>query len=68
MNANKLKGKIAERGLTISKTAELIGMHKSSLYRKINGFDKMTVNEVMRIKGILGLTDLEALEIFLSRE
>ena len=67
MNANKLKGKIAEQGLTIAKVAELIGMHRSSLYRKINGHEKMTVAEAIKLKNILGLTDLEALDVFLSR-
>lgn len=67
MNANKLRGKITERGLSIAKVADLIGMHKSSLYRKINGYDKITVAEAIKIKNILGLTDLEALDIFLSQ-
>lgn len=67
MNANKLKGKIVEQGLSIAKVADLIGMHRSSLYRKINGHEKMTVAEAIKLKNILGLTDLEALDIFLSR-
>lgn len=67
MDANKLKTKIATRGFTVSKTAELLGMHKSSLYRKLNGFEKFTINEAAKLKDILGLTDLEALAIFLSR-
>lgn len=67
MNANKLKGKIVERGLNVAKAAELIGVNKSSFYRKLNGFDKLTVNEAVRLKEVLGLTNLEALEIFLTR-
>lgn len=47
MNANKLKGKIVEQGLSIAKVADLIGMHRSSLYRKINGHEKMTVAEAI---------------------
>lgn len=65
MNANKLKAKIVENGLNISKTAELIGVSKSSLYRKLNGSDRLTINEAAKLKNILELTDLEALEIFL---
>lgn len=65
MNANKLKAKIVENGLNISKTAELIGVSKSSLYRKLNGNDRLTINEAVKLKNILELTDLEALEIFL---
>jgi hypothetical protein len=67
MNANKLKGKIFEKGLNVAQTADLIDIHKSSLYRKLNGFDTFTVNEATQLKEILGLTNLEALDIFLSR-
>lgn len=67
MNANKLKGKIFEKGLNVAKTADLTGINKSSLYRKLNGFDKFTVNEAVQLKEVLGLTNLEALEIFLTR-
>lgn len=68
MDANKLKTKIATRGFTLSKTAELLGMHKSTLYRKLNGFEKFTISEASKLKDILGLTDLEALAIFLLRD
>lgn len=68
MNANKLKGKIFEKGLNVAKTAELAGMHKSSLYRKINGYERLTVSDAVRLKDALGLTDLEALDIFLYQE
>lgn len=67
MDANKLKNKMAINGFTVSKTADLLGIHKSSLYRKLNGFEKFTINEAVELKDILGLTDLEALAIFLSR-
>lgn len=67
MNANKLKAKIVEKGLNVAKTADLTGIHKSTLYRKINGFDRFTVNEAVQLKEVLGLTNLEALDIFLTR-
>lgn len=67
MNANKLKGKIVEKGLNVAKTADLININRSSFYRKLNGFDAFTVSEAVKIKEVLELTNLEALEIFLSR-
>ncbi len=67
MNANKLKGKIAERGLNVSKTAELAGINKSSLYRKLNGGERLTVADAIKLKEVLGLTNLEALDIFLNQ-
>lgn len=67
MNANELRNKIVEKGLNIAQTAELIGMNKSTLYRKINGFEKFTVSDATLLKDALGLTNIEALEIFLSQ-
>lgn len=67
MNANKLKGKIFEKGLNVAKTADLIDIHRSSFYSKLNGFDTFTVNEAAKLKEVLGLTNLEALDIFLTR-
>lgn len=67
MNANKLKGKIVEKGLNVAKAADLIDISKSSFYRKLNRFDTFTVNEAVKLKEVLGLTNLEALDIFLTR-
>lgn len=67
MNAKKLKGKIVEKGLNVAKTAELMGISKTTLYRKLNGFERLTVSDAARLKEVLDLTDLEALDIFLSR-
>ncbi len=66
MNANKLKGKIVEKGLTIAKVSDLIGVSRPSLYRKLSYHDKLTISEAIKIKEVLKLTDLEALDIFLT--
>ncbi|PWM26741.1 MAG: phage repressor protein [Limosilactobacillus fermentum] len=68
MNANKLKGKIVENGLTVSELALKIGVDSSTMYRKIsakNG-DKMLIREVKEIIEILHLTDEEAVSIFFN--
>lgn len=67
MDAKKLKAKIVEKGLTVAKTAELAGMNKGYLYRKMNCREKFTVGDTIKIKEVLGLTDMEAIDIFLSR-
>ena len=67
MNANKLKNKMHEKGFNIAETAYLTGINKSSLYRKVNGFETFTVYEASKLKEVLELTNLEALEIFLPR-
>ena len=66
MNATKLKQKIHEKGFSVSKTASLIGISKSSLYEKINGTCQMTVGDAEKLKEILELTNSEASDIFLS--
>lgn len=50
MNANKLKGKIVEKGLNVAQAADLINIHRVSFYRKLNGFDAFTVNEATKLK------------------
>ena len=66
MDVNKLKGKIVEKGLNVETLAENIGVDRSSLYRKLNRFEKTTIGEARRIKSVLGLTNEEATDIFLS--
>lgn len=64
LDANKLKGKIVEKGLTISKVSDIIGVNRSTLYRKLNNNDKLTINEACKLKSILELSDSEAIDIF----
>lgn len=66
MNINKLKGKITENGMNVEKLAELIGIDRSSMYRKLNNFERITIGEANRIKTALDLTDEEANNIFFA--
>jgi plasmid maintenance system antidote protein VapI len=66
MNVNKLKGKIAEKGLSVEKLAQQIGVDRSSLYRKLNNAEKITIGEAMRMKNVLEMTPEEATLIFLA--
>lgn len=66
MNVNKLKGKITEKGLSIEKLAQQIGVDRSSLYRKLNNAEKITIGEAMRMKTVLEMTTEEASLIFLA--
>ena len=66
MNLNKLKGKIVEKGMNVDKLAELVNINRSSMYRKLNRFEKITIGEANKIKAALELTDEEAADIFLS--
>lgn len=66
MNVDLLKGKIVGKGLNIEKFAELINIERSSMYRKLNSFEKITIGEAARMKKTLEMTDEEAIEIFFS--
>lgn len=66
MNIDKLKGKIVANGMNVELLATAIGIDRSSLYRKLNNFEKFTIGEAKAIKGVLNMTDAEACEIFLS--
>ena len=66
MNLNKLKAKIVELGMNVEMLADKIGMERSTLYRKLNKFEKITIGEAIRMKDALSMTDEEATDIFLS--
>ncbi len=66
MNINKLKGKIVENGLNVEKLADMIGIDRSSLYRKLNNAEKITIGEAVKMKDALCLDEVEAYEIFLA--
>ncbi len=66
MNVNKLKGKIVEKGMNVELLAASIGVDRSSLYRKLNDGDKITIGEAVKIKNALGLSVEDAVDIFLT--
>ena len=66
MNVSKLKGKIVENEMSIEKLADAIGINRSSMYRKLNNAEKITIGEAIKIKSVLSLDDNEAFEIFLA--
>lgn len=66
MNAFKLKAKIVERNMTMEELANRIGISTATLYRKVRNPLRMTLMEVVKIKDVLGITDQEAIDIFLA--
>ena len=68
VNTNKLKGKIVECGMNISELAELIGIDKATLYRKINANGQtITIKEADLISKDLKLSKEEVNDIFFSQ-
>ena len=66
MDLNKLKGKIVEKGWNVEKLAEYIGVDRSSMYRKLNNFEKITIGEAKKIAIALELSNEDASSIFLG--
>jgi predicted transcriptional regulator len=64
MKLNMLKGKIVEKGMNVETLAEKIGIDRSSMYRKLNNFEKITIGEAQKIKDVLNLSDEDAKTIF----
>lgn len=67
MNNGLLVDKILEKGMDLAKLAKLLGIDKTTLYRKLSGYESVTIREAEILKDILDLTNMEALEIFLDR-
>lgn len=66
MKIQKLKAKIIERGYNVEELAKSIDIDRSSMYRKLNNIEKISIGEAKKIKSALAMTDAEANEIFLS--
>ncbi len=69
VNINKLKGKIVEKGFTVSELADKIDLNKATLYRKINdNGENFTIKETEKIAIILNLTAKEINDIFFAQD
>ena len=66
MKTKLLKAKMVEKGINVESLADNIGVGRSALYRKLNSFEKITIGEANRIKMALGMSDAEAIKIFLT--
>lgn len=66
MQLNKLKAKMVEKGINADLLADVIGVDRSSMYRKMNNFEKITIGEAKLIKTALEMSDEDAIAIFLS--
>lgn len=68
VNVLMLKGKIIEKGFTLEKVAENIGIDRSTMSRKLgNAGEDFTIKQADDIVTLLGLTPTEATSIFFSQ-
>ena len=66
MKLNKLKARIVEKGMNAEGLADAIGVERSTLYRKLNKFEKITIGDAAKMKAALCMSDEDAIDIFLS--
>ena len=68
INVNKLRGKIVENGMSVAEVAAIMGIDKSTLYRKMKSGtgETFTISEARSICEILNLSVEEATAIFFS--
>jgi predicted transcriptional regulator len=64
MNADKIRGKIAENRMSISEFCRVAGFDRSTFDRKMKGDSEFNRNEIERIITTLHLTDDETRTIF----
>lgn len=63
--SNRIKSILALRGLTIREFSELLNMHESTIWRKINNKAPLTKEDIVNFSKVLDLTAEEAVQIFL---
>lgn len=68
MNVKKLKGKIIEKGTNVAELAKIIGVNKSTLYRKLkNNGDDISIKEAKSMINALQLNSEEVNAIFFNQ-
>lgn len=63
MNKTELEVVMLRKGIKTAKLAEIIGINKTTLYRKLTS-GKFERSEIMKIRDALELTDADTIRIF----
>ena len=64
MNAELLKGTIAEHNLTVEEVSEALGMDRATFYRKLNRHNSFSIEQVNTLIKLLHLTKREINVLF----
>ena len=67
MNKTELEVVMLRRGIKTAKLAEILGINKTTLYRKLTS-GKFERSEIMKIREALDLTDADTIRIFFDDE
>ncbi len=66
MNSKKLRGKMVEQSITMQQLAKQLNINTSTLYRRFNKPEMITVADVIKIKDFLSLTKEDVEVIFFA--
>lgn len=66
VDVKRLKGKLVEKGVNVETLAKKIKVERSTLYRKLNNADKITVGEAKKMQEALEIPIEEAAAIFFN--
>lgn len=66
MNIKKLRGKMVENDISVEQLADHLGYHHSTMYRKLNEPENITIGDALKIKDYVSLSTEDAVEIFLT--
>ncbi len=65
VNIQKLKGKIIENGYNVESIAEIVGVNRATMYRKMSESGKnMTIKDAAALSKVLKLSPDEVNDIF----
>lgn len=69
VNVDRLREALANKGITVEKAAEAIGVDRATLYRRLaqNG-TRFTLDEVEKLSNLLALSRADLERIFFDRE
>ncbi len=65
-NTNKLKGRIAEMGYTLSSFSEAVGISRPCLRKRINGLADFKVSEIERVCAVLKIEKTDIGDYFFN--
>lgn len=68
VNIDKLRKRIDESGMPMTRIAERSGIVRETLYNRLNGVGEFTATEIMALTQVLRLNRAEREAIFFAKE
>lgn len=65
-DANRLKRKIKDSGMTVKAISEKTGILRETLYNRLKGVGEFTASEIVALSNVLNMSQTERDDIFLK--